>query len=135
MNIHSKEEMKKWTLDFFKALPPGTVVALEGDLGAGKTQMVQWIGQLLGVKKPITSPTFDLVHTYMTPRGPLRHLDLYRLEDPREIEALDYEDLFYPENGFTFIEWPNKAEEYLPKDRLTLTLIKGTGEEREVFRS
>ena len=135
MKIQSKEEMKKWTLEFFRTLPSGAVVSLEGDLGAGKTQMVQWIGQALGVQKPIPSPTFDLVHTYKTPRGPLRHLDLYRLETPREIEALDYEDYFYPENGYTFIEWAKKAGPYLPKDLITLTILKGPGEEREVFLS
>lgn len=132
MKIHSKEEMKKWTLDFFRGLSQGAVVSLDGDLGAGKTQMVQWIGEDLGLEKAITSPTFDLVHCYDTEKGPLRHLDLYRLEDPREIEALNYEDYFYPEDGFTFIEWAKKAEDYLPAGLITVKIEKGPGEEREV---
>lgn len=132
MHIDNKEQMKAWVLDFFKGLKVGSVVALDGDLGAGKTQMVQWIGRALGLEEAITSPTFDLIHRYETDQGPLYHLDLYRLEVPEEIEDLNYEEAFYPTEGWTFVEWPERARDYLPPNTIWLSIQKGMGEEREV---
>lgn len=132
MHIENIEQMKAWTLAFLEGLEPGAVVALDGDLGAGKTQMVRWIARALGVEGWITSPTFDLIHAYETDRGPLYHMDLYRLEEPEEIEDLNYEEAFYSDHGLAFVEWPDRAGDYLPPHTIWVSITKGEGEEREV---
>ncbi len=100
----------------------GDVVALEGDLGAGKTTLTQAIGHGLEVPKScyITSPTFSLLHEYPG-RIPLYHMDLYRLADPEELEYLGFEEYFYGE-GLTVIEWPDRLGDFMPDERLEVHL-------------
>lgn len=114
---------------FAKELKSGDVVNLIGDLGAGKTTFVQSIGKFFNISDLISSPTFSIVNIY---EGDFRvnHLDLYRLNDPSEIEALDFETYFYPE-GITFIEWGEKAKDYLPEDMIELK-IEDFGEGRRI---
>lgn len=102
-----------------KSLPAGSVILLEGDLGAGKTTLVQGIGKGLGIEDSIVSPTFTLINEYLEGRIPLYHLDLYRLE-PSEVESLNlesyWEGLEFP-LGIVAIEWaerlPYKPPSYL----------------------
>lgn len=93
-----------------RSLPPASVLLLQGDLGSGKTSLVQGIGRGLGITDPILSPTFTLINEYYEGRMPLYHLDLYRLE-PAEVEALYLEaywegDEFPP--GLVAIEWAER---------------------------
>lgn len=132
MYIENEKEMKAWAIEFASKIEIPSVISLEGDLGAGKTRLVQWIGEALGSKNIINSPTFDLIHRYDSNIGPIRHLDLYRLEDPEEVEELDYEEAFYPEDGLTFIEWAEKVKPYLPDGMIRVRIDKGIGEERKV---
>jgi len=85
---------------------PGWVIGLEGDLGAGKTQLVKGIARGLGITDPVTSPTFTLVCEYEG-KLPLHHLDFYRLENDEQILAAGLEPYFTPE-GITVIEWINR---------------------------
>jgi tRNA threonylcarbamoyladenosine biosynthesis protein TsaE len=90
-----------------RALPPGTVLLLEGDLGSGKTSLVQGVGQGLGIPDAIVSPTFTLINEYEGGRLPLYHLDLYRLQ-PEEVEALALEIYWQGIElplGIVVIEW------------------------------
>lgn len=93
-----------------KSLPAGSVILLEGDLGAGKTTLVQGIGEGLGITDVIVSPTFTLINEYLEGRIPLYHLDLYRLE-PSQVEALNLESYWegveFP-LGIVAIEWPER---------------------------
>ncbi|MDD7542646.1 MAG: tRNA (adenosine(37)-N6)-threonylcarbamoyltransferase complex ATPase subunit type 1 TsaE [Peptoniphilaceae bacterium] len=132
MHIQNEKEMRVWAEQFAQTLKPGDVVSLVGDLGAGKTRLVQWICAFFNGKEPVTSPTFQLVNRYHTDIGYVNHLDLYRLEDPSEIEALDYEELFDPQDGITLIEWADHARDYLPSKLICVEIEKGDGEEREV---
>ncbi len=105
---------------------PGDVICLYGDLGAGKTTLTQAIAHGLEVPEShyITSPSFAILHEYPG-RLPLYHMDFYRLTDVEEVLDLGFEEYFYMD-GLTVIEWPMRAEEILPKDRLSLELtIKG----------
>ena len=106
-----------------KSLPAGSVILLEGDLGAGKTTLVQGIGEGLGITDPIVSPTFTLINEYPEGRIPLYHLDLYRLE-PAEIEALNleryWEGVEFP-LGIVAIEWAERLL-YKPPNYLHLCL-------------
>lgn len=132
MYIASKQAMQEWSERFAHTLRSGDVVSLEGTLGAGKTQVVQWIAHALGADRPASSPTFSLVNHYRTPNRDLYHLDLYRLESPNELEDIDYETYFYPEEAITFLEWAEKAKDYLPHGMMHVRIVVKEGEAREV---
>ena len=109
---------------------PGEVLALYGDLGAGKTCLVQGVAVGLGVCGPVTSPTFILIAEYAG-RLPLYHVDLYRTGSLEEIVALGLEELF-DGDGVTVVEWGEKAEPILPARALRIR-IHGVGDEpREI---
>ncbi len=95
-----------------RSLQPGEVVWLEGDLGAGKTTMVQAIARGLGVETTATSPTYALVHRYQGRRGPVYHVDCYRLRTPDEARDLDWSTL--ATGDVTLIEWPERAGPWAP---------------------
>ena len=91
-------------------------VALEGDLGAGKTTFVKTIAAALGADGGgVTSPTFSIVQEYPTPAGPLYHFDLYRLDTLDEVLALDFEG-YLDDARLAVVEWPGVARELLPPD-------------------
>ena len=102
------------------ALRPGDTVALSGDLGAGKTTMARAILASLGVTEAVPSPTFTLVQSYDTPHLSVSHYDLYRLKSEGEMDELGLEDAL--ELGAALIEWPERAGNRLPRERLTVTL-------------
>lgn len=100
-----------------------TVVALQGDLGSGKTTFTKIIGQLLGIKETIQSPTFVIQKKYETKDTlfkRLYHLDLYRIENPSEIQVLGLERIFEDKENLIFIEWPERAENLLPNDMINI---------------
>jgi tRNA threonylcarbamoyladenosine biosynthesis protein TsaE len=98
-------------------LQGGEVIALEGQLGAGKTHFVKGLAEGLGSHDHVTSPTFNLIHEYLGGRLPLYHFDVYRLDSPAELEGLGYEEYFYGQ-GVTAIEWSDIIKAYLPADYL-----------------
>jgi tRNA threonylcarbamoyladenosine biosynthesis protein TsaE len=102
-------------------LAPRDLVALSGDLGAGKTCLARAvIASLMGGPEEVPSPTFTLVQTYETPKGPLWHFDLYRLSAPDEIWELGFEEALAV--GMSLIEWPERLGRLLPAARLDLML-------------
>jgi tRNA threonylcarbamoyladenosine biosynthesis protein TsaE len=106
-----------------KNLTAGSVILLSGDLGAGKTTLVQGIGQGLGITDSIVSPTFTLINEYTEGRIPLYHLDLYRLE-PQEVTGLNLEiywEGMEVEPGIVAIEWAERMP-YLPDSYLMINL-------------
>lgn len=107
-----------------RSLPAGTILLLQGNLGSGKTTLVQGLGQSLGITEPIVSPTFTLISEYPEGRIPLYHLDLYRL-DPIEVAALHLESywdgLEFP-LGIVAIEWAERLPE-LPPGYLQIELV------------
>jgi tRNA threonylcarbamoyladenosine biosynthesis protein TsaE len=118
-----------------EVLPPGTVVALIGTLGAGKTRLVQAVAAALGVPAgSVTSPTFVLVSEYKGGRMPVYHFDTYRLKDADEFLALG-PDEYFESDGITFVEWADRVEELLPEERLEIRLeIIGDTERRITIR-
>jgi tRNA threonylcarbamoyladenosine biosynthesis protein TsaE len=97
-----------------RTLPPGTVLAFEGEFGAGKTTFIQAIARGLGVTGRATSPTYALVHHYRGRRGPVFHLDCYRLRSTDEAGDLDWEGLV-AEGDAILVEWPERAGAWLPQ--------------------
>lgn len=104
-----------------ESLSCGQLIALSGNLGAGKTCLVQGILRGLQVQdRYLTSPTFTLINEY---RGtvPVYHFDVYRLSSPEELEDIGYEEYFFGQ-GVTLVEWAEKIEELLPEDHLAVIL-------------
>lgn len=102
-------------------LKPGTVVALHGDLGAGKTAFVRaFIREVMGAPDmAVPSPTFTLMQQYELPDITIYHYDLYRLSDPSELGELNFDQACA--EGLTFIEWPERAGKLLPHYSVTIT--------------
>lgn len=96
-----------------RSLPPGALLTFEGELGAGKTTLVRAIARGLGVGESATSPTYALVHRYQGRRGPVFHLDAYRLRTPDEAADLDWERLL-TEGDAVLVEWPDRLGAWLP---------------------
>lgn len=126
----SAEETRAFGAQMAAKLRPGDIVLLHGDLGAGKTTLVQGIGTALGMQEQAQSPTFSLVVDTPLPNGTVvRHIDLYRLDDPDELESLGFEDLTSDENAITLIEWPERAAGSLP-DAYVLIELRVIGPDR-----
>jgi len=132
IDLATPEDTKRLGILLGRIARPGDVIALEGDLGAGKTFLTQAIGQGLEVPETcrITSPTFSLIHEYPG-RLPLFHIDLYRLADEDEMVALGLDDYLYDE-GVTVIEWAGRLGRLLPEERLELFLLIAGPESRKV---
>jgi tRNA threonylcarbamoyladenosine biosynthesis protein TsaE len=103
-----------------RILRPGDLLALRGDLGAGKTTFARaLIQQLNPAESEVPSPTFTLVQSYKVPQGALTHYDLYRLAAPEEVYALDWDEA---RQGIVLLEWPERLGTLLPAIRFELTL-------------
>lgn len=102
-------------------LSAGSIVTLTGELGSGKTTLVQGIGEGLMVKGLIKSPSFVIINEYDGPL-PLYHFDLYRLNNAEEIFSLGYEEYLYEKRGVVVIEWAEKIKDFLPEEYLEINL-------------
>ncbi|MCR5790472.1 MAG: tRNA (adenosine(37)-N6)-threonylcarbamoyltransferase complex ATPase subunit type 1 TsaE [Lachnospiraceae bacterium] len=102
---------------------PGDVFALIGDLGVGKTVFTQGFAKGLGISGYVNSPTFTILSIYEEGRLPLYHFDVYRIEEPEEMEEIGYEDYFYG-NGVCLIEWADLIGELLPERTIKVTIRK-----------
>lgn len=94
------------------------MVALHGDLGAGKSTFVRAVARELGITEKVVSPTFNIMKIYKCERGPLSHLvhiDAYRLKGEKDLKVLDWQELISDRANIIFIEWPENVESALPK--------------------
>lgn len=107
----------------------GTVISLNGEMGAGKTTFTKAFAEFLSISDYVTSPTFSLVNTYYGNKE-LNHLDLYRLEDESEVESIDIDTYYYPD-GITIVEWAERAINYLPRDYIEIKINKLGNNSRE----
>lgn len=115
--ISNPSEWHQWALEHAKALTG--VVALRGEMGAGKTTAVSHWLHALGSSDRASSPTFSLVNEYESPFGPIYHFDLHRLDWASEVAAIGFED--YLESGQPcWVEWPDRAGELMPSDAVTV---------------
>ncbi|MFZ2362338.1 MAG: tRNA (adenosine(37)-N6)-threonylcarbamoyltransferase complex ATPase subunit type 1 TsaE [Anaerolineae bacterium] len=120
---HNETETETLGAALGRLMQPGDVLALVGDLGAGKTCLTRGVARGLGIDEPVTSPTFILVAEYTTARGfPLYHADCYRLERAAaEAQAIGLDDLLL-DDGVAVVEWAERIESLLPADHLRITL-------------
>src|SRR6476659_7787448 len=129
---HTERDTERLGTALASVLRPGTVVALIGPLGAGKTRLVQAVATALGVPPGrVTSPTFVLVNEYTGGRLPVYHFDTYRLKDDYEFLNLG-PDEYFDSAGITFVEWADRVAHLLPQERLEIT-IEPTGETQRRF--
>ena len=102
---------------------PGEIYTLNGELGVGKTVFTKGLAAGLGIKEPVTSPTFTILQEYESGRLPLYHFDVYRIGDPEEMDEIGYEDYFYG-RGICLIEWAELIEELIPEEAFAVYIEK-----------
>ena len=120
-------------IELAKNAVPGTVIALTGDLGAGKTTLTKSIAKGLEIDDIITSPTFNIVKEYDTGRLPLSHFDVYRVGDVDEMYEIGCEEYFYGE-GVCVVEWADLIEEIMPEDTLWINIEYGEKEGERIYK-
>ncbi len=129
----TKEETRAIGSSFAKEAGPGTVIALFGDLGAGKTEFAKGIAEGLGITEPVTSPTFTILQIYEGGRLPLYHFDLYRLADEEELFEIGFDE-FRSGRGICVIEWADRFPElFADALRIRIERIPEEGEDARLF--
>ncbi|MDO9575881.1 MAG: tRNA (adenosine(37)-N6)-threonylcarbamoyltransferase complex ATPase subunit type 1 TsaE [bacterium] len=137
---HSEEETKTFGKEIGKGLSKGDIVALFGELGAGKTVLVKGICEGLGITEGVKSPSFTIVREYISqkPRqsaNKVYHIDLYRITDPSTILVQEIYEYLRERNGICIIEWADRIEDILPSDTTKIYLKIFNETEREIFCS
>jgi tRNA threonylcarbamoyladenosine biosynthesis protein TsaE len=127
----SPSETERAGREFASDLPAGSVVALVGQLGAGKTQFVKGLVAGLGTPAEVTSPTFTLVHEYLGGRLPVYHFDFFRLEDRQSAERIGLDEYLFGD-GISVIEWADKFPELIPPGATWLSFEIAGGNRRVI---
>jgi tRNA threonylcarbamoyladenosine biosynthesis protein TsaE len=117
----TREALWAWGENFGAALEPPIIVAISGELGAGKTTLVQAICRGAGVSEAVTSPTFALVHRYEGSLYVIYHIDLYRLDKPEELTNLGWDDIA-ASHSIVLVEWPERGADRIPSDAVHIDL-------------
>ena len=131
--IKNEEDTKKTGIEIGRRVKAGTVIALSGDLGTGKTALTKAVAEGLGVKEVITSPTFNIVKQYETGRLPLYHFDVYRIGDVDEMYELGYEEFFFG-SGVSIVEWADLIEDIIPEDAVRIEIEYGEKEGERIYK-
>ncbi|MBP7828842.1 MAG: tRNA (adenosine(37)-N6)-threonylcarbamoyltransferase complex ATPase subunit type 1 TsaE [Kiritimatiellae bacterium] len=121
------EDTFRLAADLLRELTPGSVLALHGELGAGKTTFVQGLALALGIERPVGSPTFTLINEYPGAL-PLYHIDLYRVRNSSEALGLGLDEYLYG-RGIVAIEWAERIADLLPADTLHMRFQPGETED------
>lgn len=125
-DLHLRSRSESETIQigeqFAERLRVGDVVALEGDLGAGKTEFVKGVCRYFSVEDLVTSPTFSIINQYdgTTLYGDsvkIYHVDLYRIDSPKELADVGFDDMVFAHDAIKLIEWPDKASQLMPARR------------------
>ncbi len=128
---HSVEETHAFARELLARLRPGDVLALHGDLGAGKTTFVQGLARAMGVSQAVNSPTFTLINEYPGPL-PLYHVDLYRIRGPQDALSLGIDEYLHG-RGITAIEWAERIQDLLPGRTLNLFFRAGSQPDERII--
>ena len=137
--IHCQGDTEKFGMELAEDLAPGDVLALMGDLGAGKTTLTKYIAKGLGVTETVTSPTFTIVNEYLSGRIPLYHFDAYRLGSDDHMHHSDaifetgIEEYFY-KDGICVVEWAEYIEEILPDNTKCIFMEYGEEEGERIYK-
>ena len=130
--LKSTEDTDAFGRELAEKAGPNSVIALTGDLGAGKTTLTKAIAKGLGVSETLTSPTFTIVCEYDSGRLPLFHFDVYRVHDSEELFEIGFEDYMH-KGGLCVIEWADLLEEgMLPEDTIHIKLSYGENDDERI---
>ncbi|MBE6976762.1 MAG: tRNA (adenosine(37)-N6)-threonylcarbamoyltransferase complex ATPase subunit type 1 TsaE [Ruminococcaceae bacterium] len=127
---NSPEETEALGAALGKILSPGSILAYEGDLGAGKTAFTRGLARGLGCSDMVTSPTYTIVNEYLSGRLPLFHFDMYRLASADDLWDIGWED-YLDRNGICAVEWSENVREAL-EDAITVRIEKRSGDSRRI---
>lgn len=127
---HSPEETEQIGVLLAKKLTPGTVIAFEGDLGAGKTAFTRGLARGLGCTEPVTSPTYTIVNEYISGKMPLFHFDMYRLSSSDDLFDIGWED-YLERGGVCAVEWSENVMDAL-EDPIRVCIMKEAENSRTI---
>jgi tRNA threonylcarbamoyladenosine biosynthesis protein TsaE len=119
----SQEETKEFARSLGEAASPGDVFALSGDLGVGKTVFAKGMAEGLGITEPVSSPTFTILQEYTSGRIPFYHFDVYRVEEPEEMEETGFDDAIFGE-GVSLVEWAELITDIMPEHYTKILIEK-----------
>jgi tRNA threonylcarbamoyladenosine biosynthesis protein TsaE len=119
--VLTRAELTDWGSRLGREATPPLVIAITGELGAGKTTLAQAICAGYGVRDDVTSPTFTLVHEYSGTRSKVYHLDLYRLKSWRDLERIGWDDIL-GDHALVIVEWPERAADLMPPGHIPISL-------------
>jgi tRNA threonylcarbamoyladenosine biosynthesis protein TsaE len=127
ITTHSSFETESWAADFARTLKGGEIIALTGELGAGKTVIAKGIGKGLGVREEVVSPSFNYLLEY---RGRLQlfHADLYRIDGTQAFRALGLDE-YLDRGGVLLIEWAERVRDSLPPETIWIEIATGAGDQ------
>ena len=138
VTLHSRDEMRAFAGGVVRGLAPrntATVLALSGDLGAGKTTFTQCLADALGVTETVTSPTFLVMRSYELRTKAFKrliHIDAYRIDEEDEARVIGLGDLLLDPENIIVIEWAERIPSYIPEDAFRFMLAHGEGETRTI---
>jgi tRNA threonylcarbamoyladenosine biosynthesis protein TsaE len=128
--VQSENELAIIVPQIIENIPKSGVVLIEGQMGAGKTTTVRNLLSYLSVNTFQGSPTFSLVNEYSSKSGQaIYHFDLYRIEDPSELQQIGIEE-YFENQSLSFIEWPEKSMDFLPNEKIWMYISVGNSNER-----
>lgn len=139
-NVFTEKELPQIAKEILSVLKArtsvATVIALSGELGAGKTSLTQEIARQLGIKENVNSPTYVIMKKYKMPPATcdfrfLVHIDAYRLESEMELEKLGWQEIIADPENLILIEWPERVKKLIPKDAIRI-LLEHTGKQRSI---
>ena len=128
---NSPDQTKEFARRFANDIKPGDVLALKGDLGAGKTEFVKGLVAGLGADAVVASPTFTIIHEYIGGRLPIYHFDLIRLEDRPSVERLGLDEYFFGD-GICVVEWADRFSDLIPEHARWINLEIKSENVREI---
>lgn len=128
----SEMETETWASELARRVPPGTVVAVHGDLGAGKTVFARGFARRLGVVEPVSSPSYTIIQEYKLAAGWFYHLDLYRIDGAAAALAFGVDEYFNQPDSYVVVEWPERIAEILPQDAIHVVIAHKGEDTREL---
>ena len=130
----TEPELVDWGARLGRQIDPPLIITLDGDLGAGKTTLARAICAGYGVRDEVTSPTFAIVHVYEAAKSPVYHIDLFRLDGPKDLQNIGWDDVVQSD-ALVLIEWPDRAGELLPNDHVPIQLrhVEGDPDRRILY--
>ena len=126
---NSAEETRELAAKIAAETPNGTVFALDGNLGAGKTVFASGFARGLGITEPVSSPTFTIVQEYPRSEGMFFHLDLYRIDNPDAALAFGIDEFLYASDAISLVEWPERIEGLFPPGTIRVAIERTDREE------